>query len=140
MAETYWDEETQRFINIMGAVETVLLPSGARTVQQLLPDLVLPGAKRITLFLNVTVASGTGGLIVTVQGKDPVSGTYYDLNAAPTAVIATGLKVYELGPGLGSASGGVTQSTNRLLPKKFRVKVAVGDASSYTYSLAMVVK
>lgn len=90
------------------------------------------------LILGVTAASGTGGLTVTLQMQDPVTGAWISLHANPTAVIATGEFVYEIGPGIGAASGGVTQRTSGQLGQTLRVNVAVGDASSYTYSVVFV--
>lgn len=114
-----------------------LFASAARTTLQQSADQSNPNARGVQIVLNVTAASGTGGLTVTVVGKDPVSGTYYALNASPTAVTATGTTVYELYPGDGAASGGVTQRTSGPLPRVWGIKVAVGDASSYTYSIGV---
>jgi hypothetical protein len=69
---------------------------------------------------------------VRVQGKDPISGAYANINAAPTAVTATGMNLYVLYPG---ATAGGTQAFNTILPRTFRYSVAHGDSSSYTYSL-----
>jgi hypothetical protein len=110
------------------------LASAARTTVQSV-DLTNYNARGIQVILNVTAASGTGGLTVNIRGKDPVSGNYYILHAAPTAVTATGLKVYELYPGIGAAAGDLTARASAILPRSFNLQVAVGDASSYTYSL-----
>ena len=75
-----------------------------------------------------------------VQGKDPVSGVYYNLYADPTAVTATGIKVYEVAPGASSAGAGdVATRVSGQLPRTWRVSVLVGDSSSYTYSIGAVV-
>jgi hypothetical protein len=82
--------------------------------------------------LNVTAASGTGGLTVRIQAQDPVSGNWVSVNAAPTAVTATGTYFYQVYPG---ASAGATQTTSSVLSHTWRIQINVGDSSSYTYSL-----
>lgn len=114
-----------------------LLAAAARTATTSSPDQTNFNWRGLQVVLNVTAASGTGGLIVTVQGKDPVSGNYYNLNANPAGVTATGTYVYEVYPGVGAAGGGVTQRISGILPRTFRVTVTAGDGSSYTYSVAV---
>jgi hypothetical protein len=84
----------------------------------------------IIVYLDVTVASGTGGLQVIIEGKDPTSGNYVPINATPTLVITTGTKAYVVYSGIGAAAGGVVQTTSNILPLPFRIRIAVGDASS----------
>jgi hypothetical protein len=111
----------------------------ARTATTSSADQTNYNAKGVLVYLNVTAASGTGGLQVQVQGKDPVSGNYYNLTSAPTAVIATTgstPKVYAMGPSYFSTGGAVTQNTTQALPRTWRVQVVAGDASSYTYSVS----
>lgn len=113
-------------------LEGTALASLLRTAQVNSADLVNMGAKGVMVFLNVTQASGTGGLTLRIQGKDPASGTYGNLLSASAAVIATGMSIYLLYPG--GASGG-TQGVTGPLPKTWRISVNVGDASNYTYSV-----
>lgn len=92
------------------------------------------------LILNVTAASGTGGL--TVVWETPVPGTdstYAQLNADPTAITATGQFIYELSPGASGAGGtneDVEQRVSGVLPQDWRATVKHGDGSNYTYSLS----
>lgn len=114
------------------------LASAARTATAHSATIDNYNAKGAQAILDVTVAvAGTGGLQVQFEGKDPVSGKWYALNAAPTAVVATGTTVYELYPGIGSATGGVTQRTSGALPRQWRVTVTAGDSTSYTYSVGV---
>lgn len=83
--------------------------------------------------LNVTAASGTGGLTVHIQGQDAISSAWYDVLVASSAVTATGLYTYSVYPGIGMSS--VTMSVSAILPAVWRVSVVAGDSSSYTYSL-----
>jgi hypothetical protein len=123
--------------NPIGTREGVLLPSAARTVLQVVNGPANYNARGLILFLNVTAASGTGGLVTTIFGLDPVSDGELSLNAAPAARVATGLVAYVLYPGVaGSYGPPIIQATALPLPQVWGVRVSVGDASSYTYSLA----
>lgn len=111
--------------------ESTLLASAARTVQTNSADQTNYSAKGLHVQLNVTAASGTGGLTVVVQGKDPVSGTYYDILVG-TAIIATGITILKVYPGIVASANAAASD---ILPRTWRVQVRVGDASSYTYSV-----
>lgn len=123
--ETTWDRQRNN-------VEGTALASAARTAQTASADLVNYNGRGIAAFLNVTAASGTGGLQLRIQYKDPASGSYGSLNSLPTAVIATGIGMYAV---LAGITGGSPQSSSTVLPRTWRVLVQVGDASSYTYSV-----
>lgn len=129
---TTWDRKG-------GVVAATGLVSAARTTAQSFSITNTGAWRNLFIFLNVTAASGTGGLTVQINTGDPISGNLAQLNANPTAVTGTGLKVYEIGSDMsGTASGGITQSTTRSLPRSLTIGVAVGDASSYTYSVGYV--
>lgn len=98
-------------------------------------DLTSYNATSIIVILNVTAASGTGGLQIRIQAKDSISGNYANLNAAPTAITTTGTFVYVLGPSP-TAQGDVQQATSGRLSRTFRITVTGGDTSSYTYSVS----
>jgi hypothetical protein len=115
-----------------GNLEGTALASAARAAQTESADIVNVNCRGAVIFLNVTAASGTGGLQVVVRGKDPVSGAYVNLNNVPTAVIATGLLVYTFYPGATAVGAATFQG---VLPRTFRIRVIHGDASSYTYSV-----
>lgn len=112
--------------------DLTILASAARTAQTDSADFVSDHARGVVLFLNVTAASGTGGLTVNIQMKDPVTGNYSSYYAAAAAVTSTGQRTYHIYPG---ASGGGTESKGGLLPHTWRVRVTVGDSSSYSYSI-----
>jgi len=117
------------------AAKTSTYTSGVENTNQF-------GFCRMRVTLNVTAASGTGGLQLQVLAYDPGSATYYPLNALPTAVTATGLYVYEFNPGSVTPTlpTGVTTWTcySVVAPPQFEVKVTAGDSSSYTYSIGTV--
>jgi hypothetical protein len=117
--------------------QQLLLPSAARTTQQIcpLPDPQQAGYRGIVVFLNVTVYS-TGGLNVRVRFTDPVSGAVYD-GQVGSAVEATGLKIFQIGPdgAFATLDGGSLQvylpDTNPILV------ITPNDGSSITYSVGI---
>lgn len=113
-------------------IDGTALASASRAVTTSSVDIINYNHRGIIFFLNVTVASGTGGLQLSIQVKDPISGQYVGLNALPAAVTTTGIRAYSFYPGI-SAVG--TQGTSGALSRTFRVQVIVGDATSYTYSV-----
>lgn len=125
-------------------LEGTLLASAARTALAQAPVQTNYNGRGVLLFLNVTAASGTGGLSVRLQAVDPLSGTAALANGGPTLVTATGLYAYEFYPGGLSAApstsaGFVVQRVSCALPRSWSAVVNVGDASSYTYSLGYAV-
>lgn len=116
-----------------------LLASAARTSAAQTANQSSFGLKNLLLFLNVTVASGTGGLTLRLYAVDPASGNNVQINAEPTVITATGLYGYMIGAGASAA--GVTgtthvqQFTASPAPATWFAYVAANDSSSYTYSL-----
>src|SRR5262249_33321353 len=92
-------------------VNATLLASAARTSTTSVSDQTNYNGVGVLVWLDVTAASGSGGLQVVIEGKDPVSGNYVQLNDTPTAVTATGTKLYLLYPDAATAEGGVTHFT-----------------------------
>jgi hypothetical protein len=111
--------------------------SAARTTAYIGPTHVnTTGSKGVLVYGNVTAASGTGGLQVTVENLDPVSGQWAQSNSTPSAVITTGLIKIECYPGGASTNPGATQMSSGPLCRNWRIHIFVGDSSSYTYSVA----
>lgn len=112
----------------------LLLSSAARTSTTSASDQTNYNSRGVCVTLNVT-AGTTLLLTVEIQGKDITGSVYWNCTASPTAIVGTGLYVYELYPGIGVASGGVTARTSGTLPYTWRVTVTHGNANSATYSL-----
>jgi hypothetical protein len=110
--------------------ESTLLASAARTVATNGSDQNNRNGKGCHLHINIS-AWTAGSITVTVQGKDPVSGTYYTIltSAALAAVGFITLRVY---PGLTPVAN---LTENDILPRTWRVSVAVSSADSITYSI-----
>lgn len=110
------------------------IPSAARTTA--VTDVLGPTnfqARGILLFLSVSAASGTGGLTMSVRAYGPTQSTGgIAIATAAAAVIATGTTALLVYP---SAVAGYTTNVNSVLPARWGVNVAVGDASSNTYQV-----
>jgi hypothetical protein len=91
-------------------------------------------ANGVVLALNVTAASGTGGLTVHLQFLDPNTNAVTDLFVAPRAVTAPGLYTYTFGPTVGFNN--LIDFGGWLPIGHLQVQVVHGDASSYTYSVS----
>jgi hypothetical protein len=116
--------------------QRILLASAARTAtvasaQQ--KDAVLQYAR---VYVNVTAASGTGGLTCQFRGYDRVSGSAAALSTGGAALTATGLYVFEMMPNTMTAAGNIKETVARLLPYQWDFQITVGDSSSYTYSVS----
>ena len=123
----------------MSTVKTarILLPSLARTVATASKQVTDPMMQCARFYLNITAASGTGGLTLQLRGYDKASGAAVVLDAN-SAIITTGLFAFEvMAFARTGAPAGVKASLGCLLPYTWDVNIAVGDASSYTYSLSV---
>jgi hypothetical protein len=87
-------------------------------------------------YLNVSAASGTGGLKVFLRCYDTL-GNAYAMNGGGTAVTAIGKYAYVVYPGGGTAPVGsnVADANNLPLGQQVDVQVTHADGSNYTYSL-----
>lgn len=122
----------------------VLLKNETRTALPTIADQNNFAYSAMTLAVDIT-GVGTGGnvpsLTFTLQGKDIVSGKYYDI--VSTAALATvGTRVIQICPDLtaaASAAGSVAtgaelQKVAAMIPKTWRVVIS-GTAGSCTYSV-----
>ena len=110
-----------------------LLASAARTTAQTSQDFSAEEVLSSDFVFNVTLDPGTASVTPSIQGKDPVSGAYYTILTG-AAVAATGITVMRVGPTITAAAN---VAANAILPKEFRVSVAVADAESLTYSFSV---
>ncbi|MCK5605280.1 hypothetical protein KAR91_25535 [Candidatus Pacearchaeota archaeon] len=110
----------------------IALASAARTATTNSDDQTNSRHKGCHIIIDVTVDGG-GSLTPKIQGKDPLSGKYYDIlvGSAISAVGTTILKVY---PGLTASANSIE---NDIVPSKFRIVVTAGDANSMTYSVGV---
>ena len=114
-----------------------LLASAARTSDPAVTAQTGNQFPGLLLVLDVTAASGTGGLTLSVRGYDPVGGSNtFTLLTDPNLILATGTYAFLICPGAGAAANGVRVSEAFAMPQKWDVAIVHGDGSSYTYSLA----
>jgi hypothetical protein len=114
------------------------LASSARTATTQSSDIDTTGYRAALFFLNITAASGTGGLQFTLRGKDPVTGYYVWLGRSTVNTTTTTTLAFCAGLGVGGISGVVAGAGGNIgvpLPETIRIEVTHGDASSYTYSV-----
>ncbi|MEK7767335.1 MAG: hypothetical protein AAB368_13980 [bacterium] len=112
--------------------EGTLLASAARTATTYSAVQTNYGARGAFFWFTVT-AFGTGTLSFKLALNDPVSGQL-EWVLSPTAVSATGYKIYLVGPFVNSL-GNITSAANGQLPRLWKIGVVHTDASSHTYSV-----
>lgn len=113
-----------------GNTQETLLASAARTLATTSADFTNFNARGAHVIIDVS-AYTSGNLVVTIQGKDPVSGNYYDLLVGAT-IAATGTTVLKIYPGIGQIANGAASD---ILPRIWRVSCS---AVSATYSVGAV--
>lgn len=119
----------------VNAATSAVVASAARTADGNSSDLTNSSAKGVTLFVNVSAISGVGAtLLLKAQVKDSVSGGYVDVPGAVTAaIIATGLAMITIYPGLLAAANSVV---NMPLPRDWRLAWTIsGTTPSITFSV-----
>lgn len=114
-------------------LEQTIAASAARTATFTSDDFQnIDSAKGGHLIVDVTAGTGFN-LTPKIQGKDSVSGKYYDLLIG-VAITATGTTVLKIYPGI-AVSPNVAASD--ILPRTWRVVVTAADATSATYSVGV---
>ncbi len=120
-----WDRERNN-------TEETVLASAARTATVNSADFTNYNAKGLHVIVNVTAFAAGASIIPFIQGKDPVSGTYYDiLEGLP--ITTTGINIIKVFPGISAV---VNSSASDVLPRTWRVRVTHADTKSITYSVA----
>jgi len=88
----------------------------------------------VHVIIDVTAITATPSVVATLQGKDPVSGNYYNLLVG-VAIVATGTTVLKIYPGITALANA---SANDVLPRTWRVNLVHADTDSITYSVGAV--
>jgi hypothetical protein len=123
----------------MPTLQTVtLLPSAVRSPAGTITsdEFNNNGATSIQLYINITGASGTTPtLAISLQGQDPLSGTWFTLLTSASLTGVTSV-LQNVGPGLPVTAN---ISANTLLPTTFRLScVTGGGGPSFTYSVGAI--
>lgn len=111
----------------------VALASAARTATVNSPVIDSKDFSGCDVILDVTVDPAAASITLHIEGLDPASGKWY-LIGSGSAVAAVSTVVYRVGPGLTAAANSVFKFA---LPGKFRVRIAVADTDSMTYSVGV---
>lgn len=122
-------EETQHNLDL------TLLASAARTVTTDSADQTNRNGRGVLVTVDVTAITLTPVLTPNIQCKDVLSGKYENLLTASVTITATGTHTYMVYPGVGAASGDVTQVAGFPLCRTWRVSITHGDTDSATYSV-----
>lgn len=113
----------------------ILLSSDTRTASVTTPSQTNGAHRGVILLLNVTAASGTGGLIPQIRFNDLTGGSKI-IWSIPLPVTTTGTFIYVHYPGVNIANVGSARYVVSLpLSQLWSVTVTHDDSSSYTYSL-----
>ena len=96
----------------------------ASTTSSQSADQINYNARGLKVFINVTAFSGTS-ITFKIQGKDPVSGVYFDMLTG-TAITATGTQLLTIYPGLTAVAN--TTATD-VLPRTWRLSWAISSAT-----------
>lgn len=143
------DEALTRLVTAAERASSTLLASAARTASTNTSDLTATG-RGVMLVLNVTAEAASETLALKIQGKDPVSGNWFDITNFGTMYTSTGeaptrTKAAVLYPGILAADHvGVAAGTDGtiaksgVLPATWRAVVTHSSTGSWTYSLAAV--
>src|SRR5690349_21105935 len=84
-------------------ISSTLITAVGATTTQVSDDQINMGGKILIVTLNTT-AIGSGSITLTVQGKDPASGSYYTILSG-SAVTTNTINVYTVIPGAFSVTG-----------------------------------
>jgi hypothetical protein len=109
----------------------LLLPSAVRTATTNSADQANPAWRGGHVIMNVTAVPGVDSITMNIQGRDPVSGTYYTILQG-LAETTTGIKVYKVYPGITAAANA---SASDILPSLWRVSITHSAGSNFTYSV-----
>ena len=108
-----------------------LLASAARTATTSSADQTNYNGQAVAVSVNVTVVPGIETLTVTIEAKDPVSGTYTAVLTS-TAIVATGMVRLRVGTDITAVAN---LAAADVLGRTWRVTVTPSASGSFTYSV-----
>lgn len=121
--------------------DTTILTSAARTATTNGADQTNFNGRGVIVVLNVTAQpGGVETLTVTIQGKESVSGSYFDIETSGILfTAATGTKALIVYPGVLAADivAGVVGKSG-VVPRTWRPSIVHSSSGSWTYSVSAV--
>lgn len=124
---TSWDR-------VRGVATGTVLASAVRAATNQSADQTNYSSHGLIVVLNITAVPGVDTITPTVQGKDPVSGSYYTLLAG-AAQVATGTIILRVNPSMIAVANTVAAD---MIPRTWRVSMAHSAASNFTYSVGAI--
>jgi hypothetical protein len=107
--------------------------SAVRDANENSPDLQNLNCRGVAVAVDITAESGTHAVVVKIQGKDEVSGKYYDILTS-ASLDATGTTVLRVYPGIAAASN---VSASDILPRVWRVTLTHTKNASSTMTMSV---
>lgn len=111
------------------------IPPAARIASIQSATLTNHSCRGLHITLDVTAITATPSITLTVQGRDELSGRWYDILVG-AAVTTVSTNVYKLYPGITPVAN---VAVSDVLPRVWRVVITHGDADSITYSVGTTV-
>ncbi len=115
-----------------GNYSQVALASAARTVATDSDDLINYNARGVIIVIDVSSITATPILTASIQLKAATPSTYFTIWTAAATITTQTMVAYQFMPG--AAVGSYTESVNLVVPKDWRLHIAVADTDSATYS------
>lgn len=108
-----------------------VLASAIRAATNNSGELANNAARGLDLIIDMTAVPTVDTVTFTIQGKDPVSGKWYDILAS-AAIVAVSTVVLRVYPG---ATVTANVSANACLPRAWRVLATHSAGTNFTYSV-----
>lgn len=120
------------FDRLRANTEETILASAARTASVNSADFTNHNAKGAHFIVDVSADPAAASITVKVQGKDPISGNYYDILVS-NAIVSVGTNLLKVFPGITTVANAAASD---ILPRTYRISVTAADADSITYSVS----
>jgi hypothetical protein len=127
---THWDRERAN-------TPAILLASAARTATTQSSDQTNYNGRGLILIANVTAATDTPEVTLSLQIKDSISNAYFTVWTGAAPITGTGTSAYLFVPG--GAAGSFTEAVNLRLSRTWRLVATHADTDSITYSVSACV-
>ena len=129
-----YNDSSNEWERLRGNTQGVLLASAARTAGVSSATQTNFNSASLVFFLDITAASGTGGLTPFLNYTDPVSGNEWQTVFTGGPFTAVGFHVF-LVSSYAPSSSGYTSALQVAVPREWSAGVNATDSTSYTYSL-----
>jgi len=121
---------------LRGNTEATVLATTKSGVTTKSDDQINYNAKGALFFFQIasSPASDSCNVAFSIEGKDPVSGTYFTMLDDATEG-ATSVKIYAIYPGIADTESKFTAFEEMPLPRTYRARITHTGAGSFTYSV-----